>query len=189
MLKDFCFKQLKIQKYWAFIILPIINIHALFLADPRYENFTHIAYANDHFPFVLLWAITCAYYLWCYTTVFMVRMKYEQKSGYCLLLAACALMIVSVCIPYGEQMPAFSRLHVNVAMCSTIAYILLFFYLLLQYHYYDPLRCAKIAPWYVTLISALSLLFILMGCVNTWMESLFVMAMGWLHVLIQAPYR
>ena len=94
-------------------------------------------------------------------------------------------MVFSICIPYGEQMQILSELHVNLAMAATVSYILLFFYLLVQFHYYDPTLAKRLCSLYMSIIAFLSLLFLLMGSVCTWLEVLFVVWMGWLHVWLQ----
>lgn len=175
-----------IQRFWAFVLLPFINLYALFLADPLYENITHIAYANDHLIFVLLWAFTCAVYLWCCTYIFMKQVHIRRRSVYGWLTLSTTGMLISVCIPYHEQMNTLAKLHVDLAMAATISYILLFFYLLIQFHFYDPMCAKRIFPLYLGIIAFLALLFLLMGSVCTWLEVLFVVWMGWLHVWLQA---
>lgn len=169
----------KSQKYWAFFLLPVINICAWFMADPLYENMTHIAYANHHFPFVLLWASTCAGYLWTYTLRFMKQIGYPKKSVTFLLTLSCLLMIVSVCIPYQAAEATWSdHLHVDVAMASTIAYILIFLYTLCRLFTLDPPLWRKVISPYLAMITLLLMLLLLLGCVSTLMETLFVIFMG-----------
>lgn len=177
---------IKSQKYWAFIVLPIINIRAWQMADPLYENMTHIAYANHHFPFVLLWAATCALYLWCYTLLFMKQIGYTKKSVSLFLTLACLLMIISVCIPYqADKTTWISRLHIDLAMFGTMTYILLFLYILCQLFYRNPLLCQRIIPPYLSIITLLLILLLLLGNVSTLMETLFVIFMGIFHWWIQ----
>ncbi|MCI8539990.1 MAG: hypothetical protein HFE68_02770 [Erysipelotrichaceae bacterium] len=170
-----------IQRLFAYFFLPFINLTALFLADPYYENITHIAYANHHLPFALLWAITAAGYLWISAYVFLLRMHYHKRSTHLLLGLACIAMFISVCIPYEEQSALLSRLHVNLAMAATILYILLGFYLLIHFTYREPMLAYHALTIYSTLIASLALLFLWMGMISTLLEVLFVITMGIAH--------
>lgn len=106
---------------WAFLILPIINISALFLCDPINENITHIAYANKKLPFVILWASTCAYYFWCTGYRLIEELHAHKRSCHYLLTASCLLMVISILIPYDNQAGMLSKLHVRAAMSATVA--------------------------------------------------------------------
>lgn len=169
----------KTQWLWAFFILPTINITALFLADPLYENITHIAYAKHQLTFVFLWVFTCAYYLFIYTLMFINRIKYKKSIGIFFLMLACIGMIFSICIPYDHKtIDTISKLHVDLAMASTVLYILVFFHILVHCYFYDPKLWKTLFPMTVTLVGSLSLLFLLMGSVSTLIESVFVIGMG-----------
>lgn len=177
---------IKTQKFWAFIILPMINFLAWFMADPLFENITHIAYANHHFPFVLIWASTCAVYLWCYTLLLMKQIGYTKKSVILFLTLSCLFMIISVCIPYqAEASDEISHLHVNLSILATVTYIVLFLYLLCRLFYHQPLLWQRIIPPYLCIIVLLLLLLLLLGHISMLMETLFVMGMGIFHWWIQ----
>lgn len=177
---------LKSQKYWAWIVLPIINIPAWFMADPLFENMTHIAYAKHHFPFVFLWAVSCSLYFWCYTRLLWQRIGTRKKSAMLLLTLSCLLMIVSVCIPYQkEAASALSQFHINMAMLATVAYIILFLFILCRLLYQKPLLWQRIITPYLGVIGLLLLLLLIMGHVSTLLETLFVMSMGIYHWWLQ----
>lgn len=172
------------QWLWAFLILPIINISALFFCDPINENITHIAYANKKLPFVILWASTCAYYFWCSGYRLIEELHTHKKSCRYLLTAICLLMVVSILIPYDNQTSMLSKLHVRTAMSSTVAYIILLLYILCQLSC-KHLAVKKLLNTYVSFISTLCLLFILTGCVSAIIEVSFVIFMGvFLYVLL-----
>ncbi len=173
----------KSQAFWAFILLPVINLIALFLADPINENITHIAYAKHHFVFVLIWACTCSYYLWCCTANLIDRLMHHKKSCYLLCTISCVFMIISILIPYGQS-PQWAKLHVRTAMGATIAYILLFCYVLCQLYFLYP-QIKKALNAYLSIITLLCLLFLLTGCISTMIEISFVIMMGILHYRIQ----
>lgn len=171
------------QWLWAFLILPIINISALFLCDPINENITHIAYANKKLPFVILWASTCAYYFWCTGYRLIEELHTHKKSCRCLLTASCLFMVISILIPYDNQAGMLSKLHVRAAMSATVAYIILFLYLLCQLSC-TSMTVKKMLSTYVSFISILCLVFLLTGCVSAIIEVSFVIFMGiFLYVL------
>lgn len=174
----------KTQWIWAFILLPPINIAALFLADPIHENITHIAYAKHHFLFVLLWACTCAYYLWCCSAMLMEKLIRHKKSCHILLIISCILMVISVIIPYDNHPGTLAKLHVRTAMIATITYIVLLFYVLCQlYDLYPQLK--RLLNAYLSFITILCLLFLLTGCISTLIEISFVIFMGIFHYILQ----
>ncbi len=173
----------KSQAFWAYILLPSINLTALFLADPINENITHIAYAKHHFSFVLIWACTCSYYLWCCTAKLIDRLIHHKKSCYILCTISCVFMVISILIPYGQSLE-WAKLHVRTAMGATIAYILIFCYVLCQLHFIYP-QIKKMLNAYLSIITLLCLLFLLTGCVSTLIEISFVILMGILHYRIR----
>ncbi len=176
---------LKSQIYWAWILLPMMNILAWFMADPLYENMTHIAYAKQHFCFVLLWAVSCALYLWCYTRILMKQLHINKKSVLFILTLSCLLMVISICIPYHENTSNMAHLHVNLAILATATYIILFLFLLCRTIYQKPLLWQRIITPYLCIITLLLLLLLLMGHVSTLLETLFVICMGIYHWWIQ----
>lgn len=177
----------KTQWIWAFILLPLINISALFLADPIHENITHIAYAKHHFLFVLLWACTCAYYLWCNGAMLIERLVRHKKSCHILLLISCTFMVISVIIPYDNHTSALAKLHVRTAMGATISYIVLLFYVLCQLYYLYP-QTKRLLNAYLSLITILCLLFLLTGCISTLIEVSFVIFMGIFYYMFQREF-
>lgn len=178
--------MLRIQWIFAYILLPAINLQACFLADPLRENITHIAYANHHFLFVFLWALSCASYLWFYTNLFMIAIQYKKSAGHFALALSCISMLISVCIPYtADETQLISKLHVNLAMFATVLYMILFLHTLYHCFYYDYPLCMRILPSTLALFGILSLLFLLTGSVSTLLEISFVIGMGLLHLHIQ----
>lgn len=175
----------KTLKLWAFFILPLINLSALFLCDPINENITHIAYANNHLPFVILWAGSCAYYFWYTGTILIQKLNAHKKSCYWLLTASCLLMIISILIPYDNQINLLSKLHVRSAMIATISYIILILYILCQL-YIGCFAIKTMLCTYISFIALLCLLFLLTGCISAVIEVSFVIFMGiFLYLLLQ----
>lgn len=176
----------KSQWIWAFIVLPAINITALSMCDPLHENITHIAYALNQLPFVFLWAITCASYLFLYTYMFINAVQYKKSIGIYLLMLSCIGMVISVCIPYeANPVSLISKLHVDLAMVSTLLYIILLFHILYHCYFYRNALCLQLLKPTITLIGSLSMLFLLMGSISTLIESLFVIGMGILLYIAQ----
>jgi len=175
----------KTQALWAFLLLPFINITALFLADPIYENITHIAYAKQHLLFVLIWAGSCAYYLWCCSDMLIQRLPFSHSKLRICLIVSCLFMIISVCIPYHTANSPLSKLHVRIAMLATIAYILLLLYILVKLYELYPQSGSKLLFRYVMIIALLLNLFLIIGSVSALMEVLFVIAMGIFHYHIR----
>lgn len=174
----------KTQKLWAFFLLPIINFTALFLCDPIHENITHIAYAKQHLFFVLLWAVSCAYYFWCTGAMLIEKLTTHKKGCYYLLNASCILMVISILIPYDPQLQFLSKLHVRLAMIATVSYIIVFLYILCQL-LYSCFAIKKMLKCYISFITMLCLLFLLTGCISTAIEAGFVIFMGiFLYVLL-----
>lgn len=168
-----------LQKLNAYVLVPLFNLPSLFLCDPLYENMTHIAYAKHHFFYVLLWSISCALTLLVSTKQLMRLLEYKKKSVDFLLTLVCALMIISVCIPYDHvSLTWIHKLHVRLAMIATIGYILLFFFLLVKNYTLHYTIIAPLFRYYSVMIACLSFLFLVLGSVSLLVEISFVMGMS-----------
>lgn len=176
----------KTQWIWAFILLPLINIAAFIWADPLQENISHIANVMRHQSYVILWASSCAFYLFVYTALFCIRVQYTKKTGWAILLLSCLLMVISVLIPYRPDMhPFLAKLHIDMAMLATILYVVSALFILTYTYFYDSSLLSCLLPWYVLIVGGCSFLFLLMGNVSTLTETLFVIGMGifWFYAL------
>lgn len=174
------------QWLWAFILLPIINMIAFLWADALRENISHIANAQFHYGYVLLWAVSCATYLGVYTSIFCKRIHYTKKTGWIGISFSCLLMIVSVLIPYQpEYYPFLAKLHVQFAMLATILYVVSLLWIFYYLYFYDYALFNVLLPWYILIVGGCSFLFLLMGNVSTLVETSFVIGMGifWYYAL------
>lgn len=177
---------IKTQWLWACILLPIINLSALHYAHPLQENISHIASALNQSAYVLLWASACALYLGMYTAIFCKRIHYTKKIGWIGIHLSCLLMVVSVWIPYHPSaMPMLAKLHVDIAMLATLAYVISLLFLFHHLYFFDSLLFSQLMPWYCLIVGGCSSLFLLMGSVSTLVEITFVIGMGffWLYAL------
>lgn len=172
-------KKRYIQPMFAFIILPLINLYALFLGDPLRENISYITNALYHPIFGYIWSSSCALYLLVYTRNIMKKLHYQNKFTNLCLYLSCLGMFLSVIIPYEPEIkPFLADVHIQLSMCATLVYVLVFFHFLYVSYFREPTLILKLLPFYVCIVGSCCFLFILMGNVTTLLEIMFVIAMG-----------
>lgn len=169
----------RIQPIFAFIILPLINGITLCLADPMRENISYITNTLQHRFIGIAWALSCAIYLYIYTARFAHTLHYRNKTGNLCLALSTIGMLLSVLIPYiPETYPFLAKFHINLSMIATVLYVLVMFHILIVSYFREPQRIASLLPYYITIVGSCLLLFLLMGCVSTLLEVIFVIPMG-----------
>lgn len=170
---------LRIQPYWAFLILPIINLYALSITDILQENISHLVNAMGHYEFGVLWSLSCAAYFGIYTYVWMKQLHLHNKKITLLLVISCFGMVVSVLIPYApDTMPSLAKFHIDLSMLSTILYVIASFLILYKSYFHAPDTISFLVPYYVLVVGGCMMFFLLMGCVTTLLEVMFVLGMA-----------
>lgn len=168
-----------LQPFLAFLILPVINLYALFLADPILENISYISNALHHYVYGYIWAGSCALYLLIYTKRFMNKLHYRNAFGKFALYLSCLGMFLSVVIPYSPEIkPFLADVHIQLSMCATLLYVIGFFHVLYLSYFREPMLILKLLPFYTCIVGSCGFLFLLLGSVSTLLEIIFVITMG-----------
>ncbi len=117
----------------AFLLLPLINLRALFYTDIFVNNQSYIGNELHHPLYLILWGVISALSFWSLTKRCLQLYPCMPESCERLLAILCAAMILSVLLPYDPQASLIiSQWHVRLAMFGSGGYALLFFCFLLN---------------------------------------------------------
>lgn len=167
------------------VFITLLNINALYLANPLYENISHIANVSMHPVFVFVWASSFSIYLLLYTPPITKRFAYSSTLGIFLYRCACVGMIISILIPYmPDNYPFLSNLHISLSMTSTLLYVVCFLHILYKGFFYNTILVQRLLPMYIAIVGCCALLYLLLGCVSTLLEVCFVISMCWYFLYI-----
>ena len=165
----------RLQWFFAFVLLPAVNLMACFYTNIFHQNQTYIGNELGHSLYLFLWGSSNA----CYFFV---------MSRKCMHL--CIMMALSVLIPYYPQtLFQLSKWHVRLAMISSAGFAILFFYFLFMgtMHGYGQFQHYL---FYYMLICMVSLCgFASTGGVTSFTEITFSVGMGFLlyHMVSNKP--
>lgn len=115
----------------AFLILPIINLWALFYTDIFVNNQTYIGNELQHPLYLFVWGTINALYFWSMTTACLKRYPCMPAHATWIINICCSAMILSTLLPYDPQgWVTISKWHVRIAMLSSGGYALFLFWFL-----------------------------------------------------------
>ena len=171
------------QRFWhgcmAFLLLPVINLSALFYVDIFYQNQSYIGNELHHPLYLMIWGSCNAFYFFTMTRACLKQYFCLPSSVNLFLFLLCMSMITSVLLPYDPQTyPTISQWHVRLAMFGSVGYALFIFCFLFYAFIYGY---GQIRPYFLfyVLLCFISLYgFALHGAVTSFTEITYSMGMG-----------
>lgn len=176
-------KILRYQKQWhtiiAFLLLPLLNLSALFYIDIFTQNQSYIG--NDlHHPFYLfLWGSCSALYFRSMTHACLKKYPCLPMCVNLLLTLFCGCMILSVLFPYDPQANVWISLwHVRLAMFGSGGYAFFVFCFLFYASLCGYQNLRRYLFIYVILCFISSYSFAMQGAVTSFTEITYSIGMG-----------
>ena len=118
---------LRYQKQWhacvAFLLLPLLNLSALFYIDIFTQNQSYIGNDLHHPLYLFLWGSCSALYFRSMTRACLKKYPCLPMCANHVLTLLCASMILSIVLPYDPHTNAWISLwHVRLAMFGSAGY-------------------------------------------------------------------
>lgn len=160
------------------LLMILFNLASLFLASPFTQTLSDLGNTLGYRAYLIIWACSTSIYFYVYTFRLMKKIKYTNKYGKSFLFLACLGIIIAVWIPfYPDEFPISSAWHTNIAILSTITYILVMYHILYVLMQKNYLFFSHAIRYFTALIAMDSLLLLYNGGVNTLLEISFTIGM------------
>lgn len=172
-------KRKLIHAFFAFFLLPVLNLYALSMTDIFLNNQTYIGNELGHPFYLLLWGICNAVYFLFMALHCFNRYPCIPSFFHKIVIILCMCMVLSIILPYDPVSCAISsKWHVRIAMLASVGYavvIFIFLYMSLLQGYVE-LRSYFFIYLFLCFICIYG--FALHGAVTSFTEITYSMGMG-----------